>query len=160
MSTIYSFAPIANASSRVLILGSMPGAESLRKQQYYGYTHNTFWRVLYTLLYEPFSTDYEQRKQFVLKSGIALWDVIASCEREGSLDARIRNPKTNDFASFFAVYPSVRQVFFNGKTAHNIFKRQVGFDFDGLKFTTLGSTSPAHAVPFETRLADWRKILG
>lgn len=159
MSAIHSFAPIADEKSRILILGSMPGAESLRKQQYYGYTHNTFWRVMYTLLDEPFSTDYEQRTSFLLNHGVALWDVIASCEREGSLDSRIRNPKANDFISFFAEHPSLRRVFFNGKTAHNIFKRQVGFDFNEFEFTTLGSTSPAHAVPFESRLADWRKIL-
>ena len=155
---IGSFAPVADSRSETLILGSIPGAESLRKQQYYGFERNAFWRVMFVLLDEPPTDDYEEKKRVLLRHGIALWDVIESCERAGSLDANIKNAKANDFASFFAAHPRIRRVFFNGQKAHNTFKRQVGMVFDGISFTALGSTSPAHAVPFEKRIADWRQI--
>ena len=159
METIYSFDPIADENSRILILGSIPGKESLCKQQYYGHERNSFWRVMFTLLDQPFTDDYDERKRALLDSGIALWDVVKSCEREGSLDANIKHPVINDFGGFFDRYPGIGQVFFNGRTAYHLFKKYVGFTFPGISFTYLGSTSPAHAIRFSQRIDDWRKIL-
>lgn len=156
---IYSFDPIVNDNSRALILGSIPGKESLRKLQYYGHDRNYFWRVIYALMGEAYQQDYNERKRFLLTNGIALWDVVKSCEREGSLDANIKNPIANDFPTFFKCHPNIKHVFFNGRMAYNIFKKQVGFMFEGVMFTYLGSTSPAHAVKFEERIDDWHKIL-
>lgn len=159
METLYSFAPVADSRSRMLILGSMPGKASLRKHQYYGHPQNAFWRLMCVLLKEPFADDYETRVNMLLRRGIALWDVIQSCRRQSSLDADIRNAVVNDFSSFFKQHPAIRHVFFNGQMAHNTFARHVGFDFDGIKFHRLGSTSPAHAIPFEKRVEDWYKLL-
>lgn len=159
METICGFLPIANAHSRILILGSMPGVASLRKEQYYGHPQNAFWRVMSALLCEPFSEDYGERTAMLLRHGVALWDVVHCCERTGSLDAHIKNPEINDFASFFSLHPGIRRICFNGQTAYTLFKRNVGFNYPEMEFIRLGSTSPAHAVTLETRLADWRRIL-
>jgi TDG/mug DNA glycosylase family protein len=95
----------------------------------------------------------------LLRHGVALWDVLQSCERRGSLDARIQNPEINDFTSFFSLHPLIRRVYFNGGAAYTLFRRYAGLSFPGIAFTRLGSTSPAHAVTFEDRLADWRRLL-
>lgn len=158
MQTIYSFDPIADENSRILILGSMPGGESLRKQQYYGYPRNNFWRIVFELMGEVFSEDYEEKKRFLLRNGIALWDVIKSCKRQGSLDANIKNAIVNDFPNFFARYPKINHVFFNGRTAYDIFKKHVGFSNDR-SYTYLYSTSPAHAVPYSVKLDNWCQIV-
>mgnify|MGYP000501250089 CR=1 FL=1 len=127
MPKIHSFKPIADQNSTKLIIGSMPGAESLRKQQYYGYDRNSFWNVMFTLLEEAPTQDYGQKKAMLLRNGIVLWDVIKTCEREGSLDAKIKNPVVNDFKAFFSTHPNIGHVYFNGRTAYNIFERYVGF---------------------------------
>jgi double-stranded uracil-DNA glycosylase len=159
METLSGFPPIADSISRILILGSMPGEASLRKAQYYGHPQNAFWRLMATLLCEPFTEDYAQRTAMLLRHGVALWDVVNRCERTGSLDSNIKNPKINDFTSFFSLHPAIRRVYFNGQTAYNLFCKNVGFAFTGIAFARLGSTSPAHAVAFEKRIADWRQIL-
>lgn len=159
MHTIRSFKPVVNSQSRVLILGSMPGGESLRKNQYYGHEQNAFWPLISKLLNVPCPADYQARLDMLLSRGIALWDVIKSCERKGSLDSNIKNAAVNDFNEFFADYPSIKHVFFNGSKAYSMFLRHIGFAFENIEFTKLGSTSPAHAVSFETRLYDWKRIL-
>ena len=155
---IHSFPPIADENSRVLILGSIPGIESLRKSQYYGHDRNCFWRIIFELFGEMLETDYFLRTRFLLDNRIALWDVIKTCEREGSLDANIKDPLINDFTGFLGSHQKIRSVYFNGQKACQLFKKYVGFDFDGMTFETLKSTSPAHAVGLESRLENWRKI--
>lgn len=156
---IHSFGPIADENSRVLILGSIPGIESLRKGQYYGHDRNGFWHVIYALFEQEYEHDYEKRTEFLLRHNIALWDVIKSCDREGSLDAHIKDPVINDFGSFFAQHPGIKSVFFNGRTAYGLFKKHIAFNFKGVSFAYLMSTSPAHAVTFERKLKDWRKVI-
>jgi len=159
MEPLRGFAPIADENSRILILGSMPSVESLRREQYYGNPQNAFWRLMAALLGEPYAEDYANRTAMLLRHGVALWDVLRSCEREGSLDSNIKRPEVNDFAAFFAAHPRISRVYLNGGKAYALFKKHVGFDFPGIEFARLGSTSPAHAVPFEQRLSDWRRIL-
>ncbi len=159
MEKIYSFDPVVDSRSRILILGSMPGKESLRRHQYYGHAQNTFWRLVSTLLDEPFLDDYNKRLDMLYRHGIALWDVIKSCERKSSLDTDIKNAVAHDFEGFFWVYPGIKHVFFNGQKAYNTFAREVGFQFAGMTFSRLGSTSPAHAISFEKRMEDWKCIL-
>ncbi len=157
---IHSFGPIEDRNCRILILGSMPGGESLRKRQYYGHDRNGFWRVIYALFGQTYEGDYEKRTAFLLSRNIALWDVIKRCEREGSLDSNIKNPVMNDFHGFFKTHPRIDHVFFNGRKAYELFKRHIGFSFDGITFTYLRSTSPAHAAAsFEDKLRDWRAVL-
>ena len=92
---ISSFLPIIDAQSEILILGSIPGVKSLEKQQYYGHPQNKFWKIIFELLNEEFTDDYTQRIATISKHHIALWDVIDSCERKGSLDSEIRNEEAN-----------------------------------------------------------------
>ncbi len=159
MSLIRGFAPIADANSRVLILGSMPSEASLAKSEYYGHPRNAFWPLVSALLGEPYREEYAARKAMLLRHGIALWDVAAACEREGSGDAAIRNVTANDFPSFFTAHPAVMHVFFNGSKAYELYKRHVGFSEGRFRYDRLGSTSPAHAISFEERLNDWTRIL-
>ncbi len=104
MSVIRSFPPIINSRSRVLILGSMPGIKSLQAQEYYAHPQNQFWKIMTALLGFELPLTYMHKKKMLLKNNIALWDVIASCRREGSLDSNIRHIRLNDFEGLFKKY--------------------------------------------------------
>ncbi len=156
---IHSFGPIADGKCRILVLGSIPGEESLRKGQYYGHGRNGFWYVIYALFDEEYERDYNKRTEFLLKHNIALWDVIKSCERQGSLDSHIKDPVINDFAGFFKEHPGIKHVFFNGQKAYGLFKSNIGFGFKGVSFSYLKSTSPANAITYEEKLKDWHKVI-
>lgn len=155
---ITGFAPIADDDSRVLILGSMPSEASLAKSEYYGHPRNAFWPLISALLGEPLRSSYAARADMLLRHGIALWDVVASCERAGSSDAAIRNVVANDFPAFLAAHPKIRYIFFNGGKAWELYKKHIGLNDDRYVYERLGSTSPAHAVPFEARLRDWKRL--
>ncbi|WP_236595720.1 MULTISPECIES: DNA-deoxyinosine glycosylase [unclassified Paenibacillus] len=155
-------APFADDASSLLILGSMPGEASLLAGQYYGHPRNHFWRLLYALLDggEP-DADYKARVQFALSRGVALWDVLRTCEREGSLDAAIRRPEANDFAAMFGMHPRIRHVFFNGSAAAELFQRHVRPKLpagDGRTYRTLPSSSPARAMSFEAKRDAWQPV--
>lgn len=122
---INSFSPIIDEKCEILILGTMLGAESLRKKQYYGYGRNDFWKIIFSLFDKELSNDYEEKKAFLLENKIALWDVIKKCERETSSDAKIKNPTANDFSSLFIDYPNLKCIYFNGKKAEALYKKLV-----------------------------------
>ena len=158
------FPPLANESSRVLILGSMPGAASLAAGEYYAHRQNAFWRIMADLLGVSREASYAARTQAVLGAGVALWDVMASCERAGSLDARIEpgSVVVNDFSLFFRTWPDIACVYFNGATAESCFRRHVlpGLASGPRQLVRLPSTSPAHAaLSYADKLAAWRSIL-
>lgn len=158
---VSSFAPVAGPDARVLVLGSMPGVASLTAVRYYAHPHNQFWPIMGALVGATPALPYEQRLQRLIEAGIALWDVLASCERAGSLDAAIRAPLANDFAGFFAAHPRVGTVLFNGAQAETSFSRLV---LPGLSappvLRRLPSTSPANAGQRpEAKLAAWREGL-
>lgn len=164
MSHIHSFAPVSNADARVLILGSMPGKKSLKDNQYYALLRNDFWKIMGELVGASPDRAYEERLCILKSSGIALWDVLASCERgESSLDSDIRKEIANDFESFFKKHPHITRVFFNGSKAEQSF-RKIVLEQDKqvlppLKFYRLPSTSPAHAgMCYEDKLQDWRAV--
>lgn len=153
------FPPVCAPDARVLILGTMPSEASLQKGQYYGYGRNAFWPVVYALWDEPYEEDYARRCRFLTGRGIALWDVLAVCERPGSADAAIRNPVPNDFAAFAAAHPRIERLFFNSSNAAVLYERLVKPDpFAGVERDTLPSTSPARAMRFEDKLALWRPV--
>lgn len=156
-----SFEPVINKDSRVLILGTMPGIKSLEKQEYYGNERNAFWKIIFSLFNKELTTDYEQRKEFLLQHNIALWDVLKSCDRKGSGDNEITNPVPNDFNGLFSQYPNIEAIYFNGEPAEKFFKKLViGTNTDsGIVFHKLPSTSPANAVKFEQKLKYWKLIL-
>lgn len=159
MNLLHSFPPIVDEQSRVLILGSMPGAESLRRQQYYANPRNQFWKIIFDLFpIEPFE-DYEKRKLFLLSKRIALWDVIAMCYREGSLDSQIRAEQVNDFGNLFKRYPQIRAVLFNGGKAFETYKKWIGFEAaDHVSYYKLTSSSPANTKKYAEKLQEWEVL--
>jgi TDG/mug DNA glycosylase family protein len=158
-----SFAPIAAADARVLILGSLPGAMSLARSQYYAQPRNAFWTIMGALVGATPDMPYEERLGRLRAARIAVWDVCASAFRPGSLDSAIlpQSVVPNDFAAFFAAHRGIGQVCFNGGKAAALFERLV---LPGLPATTraiprtvLPSTSPAHAgMPLVEKLRRWR----
>lgn len=153
------FDPTVNKNSRVLILGTIPSIESLRKQERYGHKSNQFWRIIFTLFDKPLPDNYEEKNDFLIKNNIAIWDVLESCEGKGSLDSNIVNEKPNDFKAFFKEYPQIKHVFFTGKKAEEFYKRYVGFDKYRI-YTTLPSPSPANArMTLSEKTEHWKVLL-
>jgi hypoxanthine-DNA glycosylase len=158
---IRSFRPIAGKDARVLILGSMPGAESLRRRQYYAHPQNQFWRIMEALFGIDRASPYEARARALKARRVAVWDVLHSCVRPGSMDASIEEEIANDFAAFFRAHRHLTQVFFNGAKAEASFRKHVPLPAGRiLHLKRLPSTSPAHAsLPASRKLAAWRAIL-
>ena len=161
---VHSFAPIADARATRLILGSMPGAASLSAGQYYAHPHNAFWRIMATLTGAAPDAAYSERVRALQAAKVAVWDVLQSCERPGSLDASIRRDSVvaNDFAAFFAQHTRITHVFFNGGAAEASFKWHCAAQLrePRLSFQRLPSTSPAYAaLRFEHKLAAWHSAL-
>lgn len=160
MPHVHSFAPLENADARVLILGSMPGVASLRAAEYYAHPRNHFWRMMGALVSLDPASAYAERIKALKSVRIALWDVLHSCRREGSLDASI-DPATqvaNDFQWFFARHASITHVFFNGAAAEQIYRRKVlpALKAPHLVYLRLPSTSPANAsLSFARKLEAW-----
>ena len=155
-----AFAPIIFPDSEILILGTMPGEKSLELQQYYGNRGNQFWKLLFTILNQPFSTDYEVRKDLLKRHKIALWDVLQYCEREGSLDSKIKNEQPNDFNSFYSNFPNIKAVLFSSKNAFAYYNKYAEQENE-VMYDVLPSPSGANAsMPFLKKLAVWEeKIL-
>lgn len=154
-----SFPPIVSAACRVIVLGSMPGVASLRAQQYYAHPRNAFWPILGALWgVNVADATYEARVALALSHRIAIWDVAEACEREGSSDSAMRNSTINDFAGFFAAYPEIHSIFFNGRQAMTLFARLAGDAAGDRRRVLLPSTSPAHVIPFQEKLAAWRTL--
>lgn len=162
MSHIHSFLPVSDAEARVLILGSMPGNKSLEQNQYYAHPSNAFWKIMGELIDAKPDIPYEERLCLLKSSGIALWDVLASCERKSSLDSHIRKESANDFASFFAQHPHITRVLFNGSKAEQCFRKFVQDKqvLPPLQFRRLPSTSPAHAgMRYADKLLAWQAVI-
>ena len=161
MSRIHSFPPLARTDARLLILGSMPGEVSLAAGQYYAHPRNAFWPIMGHLFgFDP-QADYAKRVAALLEARVAVWDVLHSCRRSGSLDSRIRDDAVNDFTTFFADHPTISRLFFNGQKAEASYRRHVLPHLPRqLDYQRLPSTSPAHAtLSFEAKLAAWRTAI-
>ncbi len=150
-------APVLDTHTRVLILGSFPGAASLAAGQYYAHPRNHAWPLLAALVGEPLARmPYDERLQRLLAHGYGLWDVLGSCERSGSLDSDIRKPAANDLARLRVLCPALKCVGFNGQAAGKFAAR---FADAGLRTVLLPSSSPAHAaLSFDQKLAHWRML--
>ena len=155
---ISSFPPVINANSKILILGSIPGVKSLEKQQYYGHPQNKFWKIIFHLFNEDFTEDYIQRINILKKHHIALWDVIDSCERKGSLDSEIKNEEANQIPELLQKYPNIQAIFCNGGKSYKNLQKMLGKN-SIVPFYLLPSTSPLHTISFEKKLENWKKIL-
>ena len=156
------FPPVTQRDAQVLILGSLPGEDSLRLQQYYAHKSNRFWWIMGELVGAFPALPYEIRLAQLKDSRIALWDVCAAAVRPGSLDANILSVsvEVNDFQTFLAAHPALQLICFNGSAAAALFRRKVGVAAN-LPTRQLPSTSPAHAaMRAEQKLAVWRTALG
>ncbi len=155
---LQGLAPVVSAATVVLILGSFPGARSLATGQYYAHPQNHFWRILQAVwpgIALP-EDAYDDRLAWLLARGLGLWDVYASCERQGSLDARIRNAQSNDFPALAKRLPQLAAVAHNGGES---FKHARHVSALGLPAHKLPSSSPANASwRFERKLAAWRDV--
>ena len=150
MAAVSGFPPIARRDARVLIVGSMPGAASLAANRYYAHPHNAFWPIAGAFVGVAADAAYARRTAALRAHGIAVWDVLQSCERDGSLDTAIvrATARANDFAAFFARHPRVATVLCNGGTAHELFVRRALPQLaptHAPAVVRLPSTSPAHA---------------
>lgn len=159
MNLSQGFAPVALADARILILGSMPGVASLQATQYYAFTRNAFWQIMGDLYSAGPELGYPLRLQKLQENKIALWDVIASCHRPGSLDSDIskKDLTTNNFSEFFKQHPRISHICFNGQKAATLFNSLVAPSLD-IRFETitLPSTSPAHAAKdYAAKLEAW-----
>ncbi len=153
-----SFKPFADKNSRVLVLGSMPGPEALRKQQYYGFNGNHFWTIIPTLLGKKKPESYQEKLKLIRSHRIALWDVLESCVRPGALDSAIRCVTPNNIPRLLKKYPHIRAVFINGRTAHKIFHKSFGEKIKHPIFY-LPSSSPAHAsLSLPEKIKKWGVI--
>jgi len=156
------FAPVAAPDARVLILGSMPGVASLDAAQYYAFPRNAFWKIMGELFGAGRELDYPSRLQILTANKIALWDVVKTCHRPGSLDSAISadGMETNDFTGFFKQHRCIAKVYFNGQKAAGLFKKMVLPGLQGqYAYQTLPSTSPAHAASSYTdKLEAWSVI--
>ncbi|HEY3327883.1 MAG TPA: DNA-deoxyinosine glycosylase [Novimethylophilus sp.] len=165
---VRSFAPVARADAKVLILGSMPGKISLARRQYYAHPHNLFWRIMGELFGAGPELPYDARLLTLQENGVALWDVLKECYRESALDADIVEASiiANDFAGFFARHRQISRVYFNGAKAEQAFRRYAlpglslgSVNLQGVELARLPSTSPANAaITADKKLAAWRSI--
>jgi hypoxanthine-DNA glycosylase len=152
--------PIAQENATVLILGTFPGVQSLAEKRYYAHPRNLFWDIMNDICGAGRHLPYEERCEMLMTSRIAVWDVIASCERVGSADSRISQLVVNDFATFFLSH-QCHTIYFNGKMAASLFARHVASTclFDK-QLITLPSTSPANAgISLEEKRCQWRQIV-
>jgi len=154
-----AFGLVADASTRLLILGSLPGAKSLALAQYYANPGNAFWTLTGLVIgMDLRALGYEQRLAALLAHGIGLWDVVADAQRAGSLDSAIRAPRLRDLAAVAAGLPSLRAIAFNGSTAAKLGLRQLGSAAARYMIFTLLSSSGACAVKAEVKRSDWMKM--
>ena len=159
------FPPVFDPRARVLILGSLPGDESLRRGQYYGHPRNQFWALLGAVFGRDLPPlEYERKCAFLLRKRIALWDVLKAAERRGSLDTAIRRERPNDLSALIGELPGLRAVGCNGGKAHRSFCRHFGVWLNELpgeiSLSRLPSSSPAYAaMPLEVKVGRWRQFL-
>ena len=154
---INSFPPIVDDNSKILILGSMPGAKSLEMNQYYAFAQNQFWKIMFHLFDAEFSDDYGTRINFIKQNKIALWDVIESCERKGSLDTEIKAEIDNDIPQLIENHSNIKMIFCNGQKSYKNLLKILGKNFK-IPILVLPSTSPLHTVRFEEKLESWKVI--
>lgn len=155
---IHSFQPIFDENSRVLILGTMASPASLRAGMYYAHPQNAFWHILSELTGDALPRSNEAKRAFLLRHGVALWDTLLACEREGAQDSNIRGEIPNDVQSLLARCPKIAAVFLNGAAAYGYYKKYQAHDISQ-PFYRLPSTSPANARSgFAAKFEAWRVL--
>ena len=163
MRVVTSFHPLADHSAQILILGSMPGVVSLKANQYYAHPRNAFWAIMGDLYNFNANSAYENRVLSLKKYHVAVWDVLHTCVRPGSLDSAIEQGSRvcNDFRAFFQQHPNIKLIAFNGIEAEKSFKKYVLSELKllNMRFVRLPSSSPTHTQVLEQKIDAWRKAL-
>lgn len=157
-----SFLPNIDEKSKILILGSMPGIKSLTEQQYYAHPQNRFWKLMGMFCNDDHlpKLSYQEKLQILLKNKIALWDVIQSCNRDGSLDSNIQNELPNDVPKLLEKFPNIKIICLNGNKSYSAFKKHFPKLLEEYKFYKLPSTSPANArYKLDDLYDEWSKAL-
>jgi len=174
--SVQSFNAVCDTSTRTLVLGTMPGVASINAVEYYAHKRNAFWPIMLALFndlppnYElAYQLDYKTRLAQLLNNGFGLWDVLAKCEREGSLDSAIKTDSVvvNDFVALFNQFPQIDTVAFNGKAAQKLFDRHVftvltdcNIKTNNINWVSLPSSSPAMAsLNLEQKFKRWHAHL-
>ena len=155
----HCFPPVTRADTRVLVLGSLPGAVSLARQRYYAHPQNQFWRLMERVIEAPLvPLGYKARLEALLDAGVGLWDTVAAATRKGSLDADIRLHAASDLAAMVPALPALRAVAFNGGTSARIGRAQLA-GVEGLDLVDLPSSSPAYAtLSLERKVGTWLRL--
>lgn len=163
---VKSFPPVVGSAPKVLILGSMPGRASLAAGEYYAHSQNAFWRIMDAVGVTKAELPYARRLAGLIDARIALWDVLAACDRPGSLDSSIvaESEIPNDIGALVVAHPSLHDVLLNGTKAERAFRRHILPNLpphaaDRLRVVRVPSTSPARAIAFEAKLEAWRTAL-
>lgn len=150
------FDPVVDERTRLLVLGSLPGEQSLAQQQYYGNRQNRFWQLMSEVVgVELVAQDYATRLRTLLLHGVGLWDVVAEAQRQGSLDSAIRNRADNDLLGLLALFPGIHTIAFNGATAGKLGAKALGAHAARYRIVDLPSSSPAYTKPYGEKLARW-----
>ena len=136
----------------------MPSKKSLELQQYYGHPRNAFWKILFTLFYSTYTSNYDEKKSLAIENNIAIWDVCYTAKRKGSLDSNIEDESPNKINELIALNSSINTIAFNGQKAAKLYAKYFT-NLDSINYITLLSTSPANAkYSFEEKLKDWSQI--
>jgi len=163
---IQSFTPIASPNSKILILGTMPGNESLNSDQYYAHPTNHFWDIMFRVLLKDFdffrlvqeNENYKSKIDLLIENRIALWDTLKYCDRKGNLDKDIRNAIKYDFDSFFKNQQEIKTILFNGQKAHKYFIESFNHIVNqrNIKLSVLNSTSSSNSKNVFSILNEWK----
>lgn len=160
---IISFPPVLPENPKVLILGSMPGVKSLEKHEYYGNPRNHFWPIMFELFEVPSMDSYPEKINFIKKQGIALWDSIGACYREGSLDSSIKEEEPNDIEGLLRKHLSIRLIVCNGTKSYKTFMNYFPAEkIDSIEVLKMPSTSPIpgrYTKTFAGKVEEWRSIM-
>jgi len=156
---IRSFAPVIDERSETLVLGTIPGPESLRRRQYYANANNQFWSIIYKVFGESATdSDYESKTRFLLENKIALWDVFRSAYRLGAMDSDIKNPESNDIPGLISAHPQIKRILLAGRTAEKAFRKH--FPDVDVEAVYVPSASSAYAKKsIDDKINDWKRAL-
>lgn len=155
------FDPVVDERTRVIVLGSLPGEQSLARQEYYGNTQNRFWMLMSEVTgVDLVRIDYTSRLKALLEQHVGLWDVVAEAHRAGSLDSRIRDRNDNDLIALLSRLPKLTTIAFNGGTAARLGLKVLGPHAMRYRVLQLPSSSPAYTLPYAEKLRQWQVLSG